>query len=526
MPTLVSTSALLSYWRLAIIFVLGFASGLPLALTGQTMQAWLTVEKIDFATIGFFSLVGIPYTFKFLWAPLMDRFEPPFLGRRRGWLVLSQLLIAAALFLMSSFSPGESTKAFALVAVLVAFLSASQDIVIDAYRTDVLTPNERGIGSSFNVFGYRLAMILSGGIAFVWADSVSGNGWSWSKIYMIMGTVMLGAAAISLFFVPSVGKTNVAPKTNAKNDLIGFFALVLVAILGYLFTTYAITPVLEILFLSQSGVDASTAANAKKWLDLISLLMGLGATLPLAWWASKKAKFETLNISLANYFSMKGATSFLALIILYKLGDSFAGSLLTPFLIKGVGFAQAEIGVVNKVIGMWLTIFGAILGGVLMVKLRLYRALMLFGFLQMLSNLGFWLVAVLGKGAWGSFPLPSFDLLIVSLKESTNVDWMLLFAVGLENLTGGMGTAAFVAFLMALCNQRFTATQYALLSAFSAVGRVWVGPLAGTLLDVIGWPTFFIFSAVMAFPGLYMLYKLKPVILVLESPEGVSLIDD
>lgn len=526
-----------TYWRIGIIFILGFASGLPLALTGQAMQAWLTVDKIDIATIGFFSLVGVPYTFKFLWAPLMDRFEPPLLGRRRGWLVLSQLAIAAALFLMSSLSPSQNTETFALVAVLVAFLSASQDIVIDAYRTDILHPSERGIGSSFNVFGYRLAMILSGGIAFVWADTVSGNGWPWSKIYMIMAFIMIGAAVISLFLLPSVAKTNVAVQTNAKNDLIGFVALLAAVVVGYQFTTRLATPLLDYLFLPHQATEGATdpsvvaqmaasRANIKKWLDLASLFIGLGFTLPLAWWASKKAKFETLNISLSNYFSMKGAASFLALIILYKLGDSFAGSLLTPFLIKGVGFSQAEIGVVNKVIGMWLTIFGAILGGIIMVKLRLFKSLMLFGILQMLSNLGFWLVAVMGKGAWGSFTLPPFDIVIVSLKEATQVDWLLLLVIGLENLTGGMGTAAFVAFLMALCNQRFTATQYALLSAFSAIGRVWVGPLAGTLLDIIGWPIFFIFSTVMAFPGLYMLWKLKPVIEQLETPQGASLVDD
>lgn len=520
-----STKKLQAYWRIAIIFVLGFASGLPLALTGQTMQAWLTFDKIDIATIGFFSLVGVPYTFKFLWAPLMDRFEPPFLGRRRGWLVLTQLLIAAALFLMASTSPSANTQAFALVAVLVAFLSASQDVVIDAYRTDILTSSERGLGSSFSVFGYRLAMILSGGIAFVWADPVSGNGWEWSKIYTIMGCVMIGAAVISLFCLPSVAKDNVAPKTNAKNDVIGFLALVLAVVVGYQFTTRIATPLIEKIFMLSAN-ETTLNADLKKWVDLISLLAGLCFTLPLAWWASQKAKFETLNISLANYFSMKGATSFLALIILYKLGDSFAGSLLTPFLLKGVGFASAEIGVVNKVIGMWLTIFGAILGGLIMVKLKLYRSLMLFGLLQTLSNLGFWLVAVLGKGAWGSFPLPAFDILIVSLKESTNVDWLLLFAVGLENLTGGMGTAAFVAFLMALCNQKFTATQYALLSAFSAVGRVWVGPLAGTLIALIGWPVFFIFSTIMGLPGLFMLHRLKPVIIELETPAGASLSDD
>ncbi len=259
---------------------------------------------------------------------------------------------------------------------------------------------------------------------------------------------------------------------------------------------------------------------------MISLLLGLVFTVPLAWWASQKAKFETLNISLANYFSMKGAASFLALIILYKLGDAFAGSLLTPFLLKGVGYAQAEIGVVNKVIGMWLTILGALMGGALMMKLGLYRSLFTFGILQLVSNLGFWLVAVLGKGAWGAFELPAFDLLIVSLKEASSVDWLLLFAVGLENITGGMGTAAFVAFLMALCNQKFTATQYALLSAFSAVGRVWVGPLAGVLTVSLGWPKFFLFSTLMAVPGMLMLYKLKDVIRALEAPKDVSLLDD
>ncbi|OFZ30555.1 MAG: MFS transporter [Bdellovibrionales bacterium RIFCSPHIGHO2_01_FULL_40_29] len=515
-------------WRFTIILLLGFASGLPLALTGTAMQAWLTVDGIDIATIGFFSLVGLPYTFKFLWAPLMDRFEPPFLGRRRGWLVLSQLAIAGGLMLMSSMSPNQNTQTFALFAVLVAFLSASQDVVIDAYRTDILPSAERGMGSSLFVFGYRLAMIISGGIAFVWADPVNGNGWDWSRIYTIMAAIMVAAAVISVLFLPALAKTNIAPKTNAKNDLIGFFALVIAVAIGYQFTTRAATPLIE------AGLggffpplpDGATNPNLKKWVDMAALLAGVAFTVPLAWFASKKAKFETLNISLANYFSMKGAASFLALIILYKLGDSFAGSLLTPFLLKGVGFAQAEIGVVNKVIGLWLTIFGAIAGGALMMKIGLYRSLFLFGFLQLISNLGFWMVAILGKGAWGGFPLPAFDIVLVSLKEATNVDWLLLFAVGLENITGGMGTAAFVAFLMALCNQKFTATQYALLSAFSAVGRVWVGPLAGTLAASIGWPTFFIISTFMAIPGMYMLYRLRTVIIALETPSGTPLTDD
>lgn len=510
------------------ILLLGFASGLPLALTGQSLQAWLTVENVDIATIGFFTLVGLPYTFKFLWAPLMDRFELPFFGRRRGWLVVTQLGLAGAIFLMSLFSPQSQGLGLGLMAVLVAFLSASQDIVIDAYRTDILDSSERGFGSSLTVFGYRLAMILSGGIAFVWADTVTGNGWPWSKIYGIMAVIMAVLAVISVFFIPSVPKTMVAPTTNAKNDIIGFFAVVFAVFVGYQFTTKLATPFTGHLLAPAfpPAEDGSVHPDLKKWADMVSLLIGLGFTVPLAWFAAKKAKFETLNISLANYFSMKGAGQFLALIILYKLGDAFAGSLLTPFLLKGPGFAQAEIGVVNKVFGMWLTIFGAIAGGSIMIKLGLYRSLLIFGVLQLLSNFGFWYVAIAGKGAWGAFTLPPFDILIASLKEATNVDWLLLFAVAIENLTGGMGTAAFVAFLMALCNQKFTATQYALLSAFASVGRVWVGPLAGVLVASIGWPQFFILSTLMAVPGLWMIFKMRDVIRSLETPVGATLADD
>jgi PAT family beta-lactamase induction signal transducer AmpG len=515
-------------WRLFMVTVLGFASGLPLALSGTALQTWLTIDNVKIETIGFFSLVGLPYTFKFLWAPLMDRFEPPFLGRRRGWLVIIQLALAASLALISNFKPSDQTEAVALVALLIAFLSASQDVVIDAYRTDVLLTTERGIGSSLSVFGYRMAMILSGGIALVWADTVSGNGWSWPQIYMIMATIMATLAVVTALFLPSVPKSNVAPTSNARNDVQGFFALLSAVVVGYLFTVKVVTPLCDALLQSLYSVTPENPAptDLKKWIDLISLLIGLGFTIPLAWWTSRKAKFETLNTSLANYFTMKGAASILALIILYKLGDAFAGALTTPFLIKGVGFAQAEIGVVNKVIGIWLTILGAILGGILMVRLGLFRSLLLFGFLQMLSNLGFLMVANLGKDAWGSLALPPFDLWIVSLKEATNVDLLLVTAIGFENITGGMGTAAFVALLMALCNQKFTATQYALLSAFSAVGRVWVGPMAGVLATTVGWPTFFIFSTLAAIPGLAMLVKLRSVINLLDAPKGPLTADD
>ena len=163
------------------------------------MQAWLSMDGLDVATIGFLSLVGLPYTFKFLWAPLMDRFDLPWLGRRRGWLVLTQLALAATLMLLAETSPAQATRAFALLAVLVAFVSASQDVVIDAYRTDLLPAHERGMGASLSVLGYRLAMVLSGGVALIWTDPAQGNGWDWPQVYRLMALLMLGAAALSAF---------------------------------------------------------------------------------------------------------------------------------------------------------------------------------------------------------------------------------------------------------------------------------------------------------------------------------------
>src|SRR5690349_5810733 len=181
--------------RLFVVTVLGFASGLPLALTGQALQAWLSVEGLDIATIGFLSLVGLPYTFKFLWAPLMDRFELwPALGRRRGWLVLTQLALAGGLWLLSLTPPQGALQVFALLALLIAFVSASQDVVIDAYGTDLLPQAERGLGSSLKVLGYRLAMILSGGVALIWTDAVAGSGWTWPQVYRVMAGLMAAAA--------------------------------------------------------------------------------------------------------------------------------------------------------------------------------------------------------------------------------------------------------------------------------------------------------------------------------------------
>jgi MFS transporter, PAT family, beta-lactamase induction signal transducer AmpG len=508
-------------YRLIIVTLLGFASGLPLALTGQAMQAWLTASGVDLATIGFLSLVGLPYTFKFLWAPLMDRFDLPWLGRRRGWLVLTQLALAAALWGLSATSPQDAIRAFALLAVTVAFVSASQDVVIDAYRTDLLPSAERGLGASLNVMGYRLAMILSGGVALIWTDPQQGGGWDWPAVYRFMAGLMVAAAVLSATVLPRLKLAVGGPgarttMTDPRRDVLGFLAVLAAVALGVVLSDQFSKPVAQALVGPLLASTSLPDALRGRWVDLVALLLGIGFTLPLAAWVARKAQFETLLSGLRNYFSQPGAAAFLAFIVLYKLGDAFAGSLMTPFLLKGVGFAQAEVGVVNKVIGLWLTIGGALLGGALMLRLGLWRSLMVFGVLQMVSNLGFWWLAVSGKGWAPGLEIPAFDWGFIKLAQATPVDSGLLMVVAFENLSGGMGTAAFVAFLMSLCNQRFTATQFALLSAFASVGRVWVGPLAGVLAESIGWPTFFILSTVAAVPALWMLARLRETVRALE----------
>ncbi len=404
-------SAVLRDRRLAVILLLGFSSGLPLALTGGTLQAWMTVEGVDLSTIGIFTLVGLPYTWKFLWAPVMDRFVPPLLGRRRGWLLLTQLALAGLIAAMAFASPRGDLAWLALLAVAVAFMSASQDIVFDAYRTDVAKPEQRGLAAAFTVVGYRIAMLTSGAAALV---LVAGSG-----------------------FIPTLGW---------KNTYLLMAALMAIGALATLW-----------------GPEPDAAAPAPR-------------TLEEAVWAPLK-----------EFFSRPGAWVLLLLIVLYKLGDAFAGSLTTAFLLRGAGFSLDDVGYVNKGMGLAATIFGALFGGALMVRLGLYRALMIFGVLQAVSNLGFMVLAASGK----SWPL-------------------MLFAVGFENLCGGMGTAAFVALLMALCDHRFTATQYALLSALASFGRVYVGPAAGYATDPkylgLSWTVFFFLTFLVALPGLVLLW--------------------
>lgn len=503
--------------RLLAVTLLGFASGLPLALTGQAMQAWLTTDGLALADIGFLTLVGMPYTFKFLWAPLMDRFDTHGRWRRRGWLVLTQLALAGVLLLLAQSSPRESLRAFALLAVTVAFLSASQDVVADAYRTDLMRAAERGMGASLFVMGYRMAMVLSGGITLIWTDAVQGGGMSWPQVYQVMAWLMVGSAVVSLLVLPrlpslaslaTAGDTTPAPGAppgQRWQDLVGFAAVAAAVAVGVAVTQQGVQPLFQQWFTPLLSGTALSPALQARWVDLGVLVVGIALTAPLAVWAARRARYTTLLQGLEGFFSQRGAVAMLVLIVLYKLGDAFAVSLLTPFLLTGAHYAAAEVGVVNKVIGLWLTIVGALLGGAAMLKLGLWRALLLFALLQAASNLGFWWLAMGGKGSLGSVLLPAFDWGFVKITAPTQVDGALLSVVAFDNLSGGMGNAAHVALMMALCQQRFSATQYALLSALSAIGRVWVGPAAGVLAASIGWPPFFILSTLVALPGIALL---------------------
>lgn len=390
--------------RIGVITLLGFASGLPLALTGGTLQAWMAVDGVDIRTIGIFTLVGLPYTIKFLWSPIMDRFAPPIFGRRRGWIIITQICLAIGISLMAFSSPKNGTYLLGILALTVAFASASQDIVIDAYRTDILREKERGAGAAVFVMGYRIAMLVSGALALVLSDRIG-----WQNTYLLMAGIML-LGIVSALIGPEPDQ-----KVNPPKDL-------------------------------QEAV-----------------------------WGPLK-----------DYFSRKAAISLLILIILYKLGDAYAGTLTTAFLIKGIGFSPTDVGTINKGLGLVSLIVGAIFGGALMARLGLFSSLLLFGLLQAVSNLSFMALAWIGK-SYG----------------------MLIFAVAFENISGGMGTSAFISLLMTICNQRYSATQYALLSSIAALGRIFIAPTSGFIVQSTGWPTFFFITTIAALPGLWLLWKMK-----------------
>jgi MFS transporter, PAT family, beta-lactamase induction signal transducer AmpG len=463
--------------RMLAMLLLGFASGLPLALSTGTLQAWLTVEGINIKTIGYFALAGLPYTFKFVWAPLIDRFEPPWLGRRRGWLVVTQLILAVICWLMAGFDPKTSIEAVAACAVAVAFFSASQDVVFDAYRSDLMQDHERGAGAAVSVLGYRLAMLVSGGLALIIADQWLG----WANMYRLMGVLFVLMAFISLW-APRVELASKLNRAPVQKELLGFVAMVAAGVASY----FLLNELVKTIAPAGAGTNKFVSLGLETAQMLAAFMAGI--------FAARFAGFPSFVKPWDAFFSRKHAAALLALIVLYKLGDAFAGALSTTFLIRGVGFTATEVGSMNKVLGLIATIVGALLGGIWLVKQPLYKALLWFGIAQAISNFAYWLLAVSPKNFW-----------------------LMGAAIGIENICGGMGTAAFVAFLMALTQKEFSAAQFALLSALAAVGRTYVGPVSGVLVADYGWPTFFLITVVTALPGLLLLMWLKPTIENLSS---------
>ena len=389
---------------LSAITLLGFGSGLPVALSFSTLEAWCAVSGLSLKTIGAIKLVALAYVFKFLWAPLIDRYSLPLLSRRRGWMLWTQLGIVVALVLIAGLSPQTSLPAIALLAIALATLSATQDIAVDAYRADQLLPQDRGLGAALGVGGYRIAMVVSGGFALILAGSC-GFRYAYLAMAVLMGIGMVG--------------TLIAPERRVAQE------------------------------------------------PAYSLL---------------KAYVEPLR----EFLTRTKALQWLALILVYKLGNAFALSLSSTFLLRGAGYALSDVGWVNKVFGLAATVVGAFAGGLLLERWSLRRALWIFGVLQGLGAVGFFAIAL----GWQGYPA-------------------LVTAVAAENFTSGLGTGAFVALLMALCDKRFSATQYALFSALDSAARIFVGPLAGWVAADYGWVVYFAVSLTCAVPGLLLLFALN-----------------
>lgn len=387
-----------------VTLLMGFACGLPLLLTISVLQAWMKEEGVDLTVIGMMSLVGLPYTLKFLWAPVLDRFTLPFLGRRRGWLLIAQVTLIFSISGLGFSDPVKNPWMMVFAAFLVTFFSASQDTVVDAYRREDLPDEELGLGSSLYVNGYRVGMLLASGGGLIMADHMP-----FFMVYQIMALCML----------PGVVTTLLAPEPEIH--------------------------------------------------------VGTPKTM-------REAVFDPL----IEYFSRRDALWILAFILFYKIGDTMASAMTIPFYLD-IGFSKTQIGMVVKLFGFWAIVAGTLIGGVIMLRLGINRSLWAFGFFQAVSTAGFAVLAFFGN----SLPLLST-------------------VIAFENLSSGMGTAAFIAFMASITNKKFTATQYALLSSLMGVPRVMASAPTGFLAKNLGWETFFITCTLIAVPGMLLLLKFAP----------------
>jgi len=392
---------------LLVCIFLGFSSGLPLFILYNLLSAWLKSEGVDLKAIWLFALVGIPYTWKFLWSPAMDRFQLPFLGRRRGWMIATQIAVMLAVMLMGQFNPSTEIWTVVFLAAIVAFFSASQDIVIDAHRREWLTEEQMGSGTALFVNAYKLSTLVPGSLSLILSDIIT---WDW--VFFITGLFMLPGILTTLL-VSEPRMYGPAPKTLREAVVEPFNEFV----------------------------------NRRGWCHALFIL---------------------------------------AFIFLYKLGDSMATALATPFYLE-LGFTRTEIGLVAKNAGLWASILGGILGAYWMLKTGVNRGLWIFGVFQALATLGFVILAQTGA-----------DL------------WVLTWVIGFEAITVGLGTAAFTAYIALETNPRFTATQFALFTSLSAVPRTFINALTGYIVEVTGWTNFFILCFALAIPGLLLLPKIAP----------------
>jgi MFS transporter, PAT family, beta-lactamase induction signal transducer AmpG len=387
--------------QMLVSLIMGFACGLPLLLTMSVLQARMKEDGIDLTIIGLVNLVQIPYTWKFVWAPFLDRFIPPFLGRRKGWLAMAQFGLILAIAGLGYSDPVNHFGWMVFTAICVAFFSATQDIVVDAYRREDLSDEELGLGSSFYIYGYRMGTLLASGGGLIMADFIP-----WSHVYLLMCICML----------PAVATTLLTPEPHVAEG-------------------------------------------------------------------SPKTLKDAVIQPIVDYFTRKDALWILSFILFYKIGDTMAGAMTMPFYLE-IGFSKTQIGAVVKIFGTWAIIGGAITGGIIMFRFGIHKSLWMFGVLQALSTACFVILARMGD-----------NMAVLSV------------VITFENVSSGMGTAAFVAFMASITNKKFTATQYALLSSLMAFPRVLASAPTGFLAKHLGWESFFIFCTLIAIPGMLMLFK-------------------
>ncbi len=393
--------------RMLICIFTGFASGMPLYVLFQLVPVWLREGGVSLAEIGLFSLIGVPYTWKFLWAPLMDRYVPPILGRRRGWMLLTQIALVFSIGVLGMFEPAQSTWLIAWLAVAVAFFSASQDVVLDAYRREILADEELGMGNAIHVQAYRISSLVPGSLSLILADLLP-----WSSVFWITAGFMSVGVMMSLMVSES-----------------------------------------------DSELPASSGLRA------------------------------ALVAPFSEYLGRRGWSGLLLVLcfmFLYKIGDNMATALSMPFYLE-MGFSKTEIGLIAKHAALWPAIFGGLVGGLIMVRVGINRALWLFGVVQLVSILGFALLASTGPELW-----------------------LLATVISFEYLGVGMGTAAFTAFIARETSKTFAATQFALFTALAAVPRTLANASTGIIVERIGWVDFFLLCTVLAIPGLLLLVWVAP----------------